>query len=97
MRGEPGVTQRAGSTTQLDLQLKDWVVAPTRLVDLGRLPFRQLTATSDRIGGPHRRAGPHLRLNDSLLDDAASGGSRELHERAAAWFSREEALPAAHR
>ncbi|MEU6537733.1 FAD binding domain-containing protein [Streptomyces sp. NPDC047000] len=49
VRGEPDAAYLAGGTTQLDLQLKDRVVAPTRLVDIARLPLRQLTRAPDRL------------------------------------------------
>jgi xanthine dehydrogenase YagS FAD-binding subunit len=49
---DPGASYLAGGTTQLDLLLKDGVVAPERLVDIGRLPLRGITRAEDtlRIG-----------------------------------------------
>ncbi len=41
--GDPAAAYLAGGTTQLDLMLKDGVVAPDRLVDLTRLPLRGIT------------------------------------------------------
>ena len=38
--GDPEATFLAGGTTQLDLQLKDAIVSPKRLVDVTRLPLR---------------------------------------------------------
>jgi CO/xanthine dehydrogenase FAD-binding subunit len=37
---DPGASYLAGGTTQLDLMLKDGVIAPGRLVDITRLPLR---------------------------------------------------------
>ena len=34
--GDPGASYLAGGTTQLDLMLKDGVLQPERLVDIGR-------------------------------------------------------------
>jgi xanthine dehydrogenase YagS FAD-binding subunit len=39
----------AGGTTQLDLMLKDGVVAPERLVDITRLPLRGITRRDDAL------------------------------------------------
>ena len=47
--GDPGAAYLAGGTTQLDLVLKDAVVRPTRLVDIGRLPLRGTTLLGDRL------------------------------------------------
>jgi xanthine dehydrogenase YagS FAD-binding subunit len=47
--GDPSATFLAGGTTQLDLQLKDAVVSPTRLVDITRLPLRGIERTGDSI------------------------------------------------
>jgi xanthine dehydrogenase YagS FAD-binding subunit len=46
---DPDATYLAGGTTQLDLQLKDAVVSPGRLVDITRLPLRGVTRTGDTI------------------------------------------------
>ncbi|HEX6346483.1 xanthine dehydrogenase family protein subunit M [Umezawaea sp.] len=47
--GDPGAAYLAGGTTQLDLVLKDRVVHPSRLVDIGRLPLRGTTLDGDRL------------------------------------------------
>jgi xanthine dehydrogenase YagS FAD-binding subunit len=47
--GDPSATFLAGGTTQLDLQLKDAVVSPTRLVDITRLPLRGIERKGDSI------------------------------------------------
>ena len=46
---DPGASYLAGGTTQLDLLLKDGVVAPERLVDIGRLPLRGITRAEDTL------------------------------------------------
>jgi xanthine dehydrogenase YagS FAD-binding subunit len=46
---DPGAAYLAGGTTQLDLLLKDGVVAPERLVDIGRLPLRGITRGEDTL------------------------------------------------
>ena len=46
---DPGASYLAGGTTQLDLLLKDGVVAPERLVDIGRLPLRGITRREDTL------------------------------------------------
>jgi xanthine dehydrogenase YagS FAD-binding subunit len=46
---DPDATFLAGGTTQLDLQLKDAIVSPARLVDISRLPIRGITRTGDSI------------------------------------------------
>ena len=40
---DPDAQYLAGGTTQLDLMLKDGVLAPGRLVDITRLPLREIT------------------------------------------------------
>jgi len=40
---DPSAAYLAGGTTQLDLILKDGVLSPERLVDIGRLPLRGIT------------------------------------------------------
>jgi xanthine dehydrogenase YagS FAD-binding subunit len=47
--GDPGTLYLAGGTTQLDLVLKDAIVAPRRLVDITRLPLRGITRTGDTL------------------------------------------------
>jgi xanthine dehydrogenase YagS FAD-binding subunit len=46
---DPGATFLAGGTTQLDLQLKDAIVSPARLVDITRLPLRGIERKDDSI------------------------------------------------
>jgi xanthine dehydrogenase YagS FAD-binding subunit len=46
---DPGATFLAGGTTQLDLQLKDGIVSPARLVDITRLPLRGISRDGDSI------------------------------------------------
>lgn len=47
--GDPDAAYLAGGTTQLDLMLKDGIVAPARLVDIGRLPLRGIVRDGDRL------------------------------------------------
>jgi xanthine dehydrogenase YagS FAD-binding subunit len=47
--GDPEATFLAGGTTQLDLQLKDAVVSPARLVDITRLPLGGVARDGDSI------------------------------------------------
>jgi CO/xanthine dehydrogenase FAD-binding subunit len=47
--GDPGAAYLAGGTTQLDLTLKDVVVAPDPLVDIGRLPLRGISRDGERL------------------------------------------------
>ena len=44
---DPDTQYLAGGTTQLDLMLKDGVLEPGRLIDITRLPLREIT----RAGG----------------------------------------------
>ena len=46
---DPEATFLAGGTTQLDLQLKDTIVSPGRLVDITRLPLRGISRNGDSI------------------------------------------------
>jgi xanthine dehydrogenase YagS FAD-binding subunit len=46
---DPDATFLAGGTTQLDLQLKDAIVSPVRLVDITRLPLRGITRNGETI------------------------------------------------
>jgi CO/xanthine dehydrogenase FAD-binding subunit len=50
--GNPDAAYVAGGTTQIDLMLKDGVVAPERLVDITRLPLRGVRRRGDvlRVG-----------------------------------------------
>jgi CO/xanthine dehydrogenase FAD-binding subunit len=49
VEADPGATFLAGGTTQLDLQLKDAIVAPARLVDITRLPLRGVVRNGDSL------------------------------------------------
>jgi xanthine dehydrogenase YagS FAD-binding subunit len=46
---DPQARYLAGGTTQLDLMLKDGVIAPERLVDITRLPLRGITRHQDTL------------------------------------------------
>jgi xanthine dehydrogenase YagS FAD-binding subunit len=46
---DPGAQYVAGGTTQLDLMLKDGVIAPERLVDLTPLPLRGIAVRDDAL------------------------------------------------
>jgi xanthine dehydrogenase YagS FAD-binding subunit len=46
---DAGADYLAGGTTQLDLMLKDGVIAPERLVDITRLPLRGVTAQDETL------------------------------------------------
>jgi xanthine dehydrogenase YagS FAD-binding subunit len=46
---DPAAAYLAGGTTQLDLMLKDGVVAPERLVDITRLPLHGITRRDDAL------------------------------------------------
>jgi xanthine dehydrogenase YagS FAD-binding subunit len=50
--GDPKAQYLAGGTTQVDLMLKDGVLEPERLVDITRLPLREITRDGDvlRVG-----------------------------------------------
>jgi len=46
---DPQAQYLAGGTTQVDLMLKDGVIAPERLVDITRLPLRGVTRREDTL------------------------------------------------
>jgi CO/xanthine dehydrogenase FAD-binding subunit len=46
---DPQAQYLAGGTTQIDLMLKDGVIAPERLVDITRLPLRGVTRREDTL------------------------------------------------
>ncbi len=46
---DPSASYLAGGTTQLDLMLKDGVIAPGRLVDITRLPLHGITRSDDTL------------------------------------------------
>src|SRR5207302_1235715 len=49
MSADPNASYLAGGTTQLDLLLKDGVIATDRLVDITRLPLRGITCSGDTL------------------------------------------------
>ena len=49
VENDPGAQYLAGGTTLLDLMLKDGVVEPERLIDITRLPLRDISATAESI------------------------------------------------
>jgi len=49
MSDDPAAAYLAGGTTQLDLILKDGIVAPDRLVDITRLPLRGISRVDDAL------------------------------------------------
>src|SRR6266852_8540904 len=63
---DPGASYLAGGTTQLDLMLKDGVVEPERLVDIGRLPLRGITR-----GGDMLRVGALTTMEELAADPVA--------------------------
>jgi CO/xanthine dehydrogenase FAD-binding subunit len=65
---DPGAAYLAGGTTQLDLILKDAVISPERLVDIGSLPLRGITRGEDvlRVGA--------LTTMEELAADATVAG-----------------------
>ena len=60
---DPQADYLAGGTTQLDLLLKDGVVAAERLVDIGRLPLRGITHADDTL-----RVGALVTMNELAAD-----------------------------
>ena len=46
---DPRAQYLAGGTTQIDLMLKDGVIAPERLVDITRLPLSGVTRREDTL------------------------------------------------
>ena len=46
---DPQAQYLAGGTTQIDLMLKDGVIAPERLVDITRLPLSGVTRREDTL------------------------------------------------
>src|SRR5260370_42275742 len=46
---DPQAQYLAGGTTQIDLMLKDGVIAPERLVDITRLPLSGVTRRADPL------------------------------------------------
>jgi xanthine dehydrogenase YagS FAD-binding subunit len=64
---DPGAAYLAGGTTQLDLTLKDGVVSPERLVDIGRLPLRAITPLEDTL-----RVGALVTMEELAADPTVS-------------------------
>ena len=60
---DPGASYLAGGTTQLDLMLKDGVIQPERLVDIGRLQLRGITRDGDTL-----RAGALTTMEELAAD-----------------------------
>jgi CO/xanthine dehydrogenase FAD-binding subunit len=61
---DPDAQFLAGGTTQLDLALKDGVVAPRRLVDISRLPLAGITVDGDAL-----RIGATTTMADMAADE----------------------------
>jgi CO/xanthine dehydrogenase FAD-binding subunit len=70
---DPGASYLAGGTTQLDLLLKDGVVAAERLVDIGRLPLHGITRREDTL-----RVGALTTMEELAADPTVTepGGGR---------------------
>ncbi len=86
--GDPGGAFLAGGTTQVDL-MREEVLRPTRLVDIGRLPLRGVAAGEDavRIGAlttmADAAADPLLRERLPLVAEALlAGASAQLRNMA---------------
>jgi xanthine dehydrogenase YagS FAD-binding subunit len=65
--GDPAAAYLAGGTTQLDLMLKDGVVAPERLVDITRLPLRGVN-----LDGNALRVGAMTTMEELAADPAVA-------------------------
>lgn len=86
---DPGASFLAGGTTQLDLQLKDRVVVADRLVDIGRLPLRDITLSAEslRVGAlvtmEQLAADPTIGVRAPMVREALlSGASTQLRNQA---------------
>jgi CO/xanthine dehydrogenase FAD-binding subunit len=66
--GDPRASYLAGGTTQLDLMLKDGVLAPGRLVDIGALPLRGIIRAGDRL-----RVGALTTMEELAADPIVAG------------------------
>ena len=64
---DPRAEYLAGGTTELDLVLKDGVLAPERLVDITRLPLRGITRADDTL-----RVGALVTMNELAADPTVS-------------------------
>jgi xanthine dehydrogenase YagS FAD-binding subunit len=65
---DPAADYLAGGTTELDLMLKDGIIAPERLVDITRLPLKWITADTDAI-----RVGATTTMEELAADPTVSG------------------------
>jgi xanthine dehydrogenase YagS FAD-binding subunit len=78
---DPSAEYLAGGTTQVDLMLKDGVLAPERLVDITRLPLRGITTHDDtlRVGAltsmEELAADPNVILRLPLVRTALLAGA----------------------
>ncbi|MEV6930970.1 FAD binding domain-containing protein [Dactylosporangium sp. NPDC051485] len=78
---DPQAAFLAGGTTQVDLMLKDGVVAPRRLVDISRLPLAGIAAEAGlvRIGATatmeQAAADPHVTRGLPMVRDALLAGA----------------------
>jgi CO/xanthine dehydrogenase FAD-binding subunit len=85
---DPGASYLAGGTTQLDLLLKDGVVAAERLVDIGRLPLHGITRREDtlRVGAlttmEELAADPTVSERVPLVREALLAGASQLRNMA---------------
>jgi CO/xanthine dehydrogenase FAD-binding subunit len=64
---DPDADYLAGGTTEVDLMLKDGIIAPDRLVDITRLPLRWITAGADVI-----RVGATTTMEELAADPVVS-------------------------
>jgi CO/xanthine dehydrogenase FAD-binding subunit len=65
---DPAADYLAGGTTELDLMLKDGIIAPERLVDITRLPLKWISADTDAI-----RVGATTTMEELAADPTVSG------------------------
>jgi xanthine dehydrogenase YagS FAD-binding subunit len=65
---DPAADYLAGGTTELDLMLKDGIIAPERLVDITRLPLKWITTDTDAI-----RVGATTTMEELAADPTVSG------------------------
>ncbi|GAA2626467.1 xanthine dehydrogenase family protein subunit M [Dactylosporangium fulvum] len=64
---DPEAAYLAGGTTEVDLVLKDGVVAPRRLVDISRLPLKGVVAAGDTV-----RIGATTTMEETATDPAVA-------------------------
>jgi CO/xanthine dehydrogenase FAD-binding subunit len=65
---DPAADYLAGGTTELDLILKDGIIAPERLVDITRLPLKWITDDADAI-----RVGATTTMEELAADPVIAG------------------------